>query len=358
MAGSTQERTEQATPRRIQEARRKGQVAKSTDLTGALLLLAMIALLYAIQDKFILDLRRYLTNYYSNVGSVDLTEKSLLLVLNNSSLFLLKLVAPFLAVAMLVGLASSIVQVGFLFSTEVLKPRASVLNPISGLQKMFSVRSLVELVKSVLKFIIIGGVTYSLIKANLGSLMMVFNLSAEGIYSAIIGFVITVAWWAALAYLALSVLDYMYQRYDYKKNLMMSKQEVKEEYKQTEGDPHIKSKQREIRRSMSMNRIITEVPQATVVVTNPTHLSIALKYQQGEMSAPVVVAKGANWLAVRIKEIARENRVPVVEDKEVAQFLYQAVEIGQEIPIEIYQAVAQILAMVHRLKARENYRAM
>jgi len=259
---------------------------------------------------------------------------------------------------MFVGLASSIVQVGFLFSTEVLKPRASVLNPISGLQKMFSVRSLVELVKSVLKFIIIGGVTYYLIKVNLGSLMMVFNLSAEGIYSAIVGFILKVAWWAALAYLVLSVLDYMYQRYDYKKNLMMSKQEVKEEYRQTEGDPLIKSKQREIRRSMSLNRIIAEVPQATVVVTNPTHLSVALKYQQGEMSAPVVVAKGANWLAVRIKEIARENRVPVVEDKEVAQFLYQAVEIGQEIPVEIYQAVAQILAMVHRLKARENYRAV
>jgi len=358
MAGSTQERTEQATPRRIQDARRKGQVARSTDLTGALLLLAMIALLYVIQDKFILDLQRYLINYYSNVGSVDLTEKSLLLALNNSTLFLLKLIAPFLAVAMFVGLASSIVQVGFLFSTEVLKPRASVLNPISGLQKMFSVRSLVELVKSVLKFIIIGGVTYYLIKVNLGSLMMVFNLSAEGIYSAIVGFILKVAWWAALAYLVLSVLDYMYQRYDYKKNLMMSKQEVKEEYRQTEGDPLIKSKQREIRRSMSLNRIIAEVPQATVVVTNPTHLSVALKYQQGEMSAPVVVAKGANWLAVRIKEIARENRVPVVEDKEVAQFLYQAVEIGQEIPVEIYQAVAQILAMVHRLKARENYRAV
>lgn len=358
MAGSTQEKTEQATPRRIQEARRKGQVARSTDLTGALLLLAMIALLYAIQDKFILDLRSYLINYYSNVGSVDLTEKSLLLALNNSTLFLLKLIAPFFAVALFVGLASSIVQVGFLFSTEVLKPRPSVLNPISGLQKMFSVRSLVELVKSVLKFIIIGGITYYLIKANLSSLMMVFNLSAEGIYSAIVGFILKVAWWAALAYLALSVLDYMYQRYDYKKNLMMSKQEVKEEHKQSEGDPHIKARQREIRRSMSLNRIIAEVPQATVVVTNPTHLSIALKYRQGEMSAPVVVAKGANWLAVRIKEIARENRVPVVEDKEVAQFLYQAVEIGQEIPIEIYQAVAQILAMVYRLKARENYRAV
>lgn len=356
MAGSAQERTEQATPRRLQEARRKGQVARSADLTGALMLLAMIGLLYAIQDQFLLDLQRYLTNYFSDVAGVRVSEKSLLPILNNASLFTLKLVAPFFAVAVLVAVASNIGQVGFLFSTEVLKPRADILNPVSGLQKMFSRRSLVELVKSILKFMIIGGITYYLIKSNLGNLMLVFNLSPEGIYKKIISFILTVAWWGALAYLALSIIDYMYQRYDYKKNLMMSKQEVKEEYKQTEGDPHIKSRQREMRRSMSMNKMITEVPQATVVVTNPTHLAVALKYRQGEMSAPVVVAKGADWLAGRIKDIARENGVPLVEDKEVARFLYQSVEIGQEIPIEIYQAVAQILAMVHRLKARENYR--
>jgi flagellar biosynthesis protein FlhB len=357
MAGSAQERTEQATPRRLQEARRKGQVARSTDLTGALMLLAMIALLYSIQDQFLLDLQRYFTNYFSNVAEVRVSEKSLLSILNNASLFTLKLIAPFFVVAVLVAVASNLAQVGFLFSTEVLKPRASILNPMSGLQKMFSSRSLVELVKSVLKFMILGGTTYYLIKANLGDLMLVFNLSAEGIYKTIIGFIITVAWWGALAYFALSVLDYMYQRYDYKKSIMMSKQEVREEYKQSEGDPHIKSKLREMRRSISMNKIITEVPQATVVVTNPTHLAVALKYQQGVMSAPVIVAKGADWLAERIKDIARENGVPLVEDKEVARFLYQAVEIGQEIPIEIYQAVAQILAMVHRLKARENYKA-
>jgi flagellar biosynthetic protein FlhB len=356
MAGGAQEKTEQATPRRIQESRRKGQVARSADLTGAVMLLAMIALLYSIQDQFLLDLQRYFTNYFSNVASTQVSEKSLLPILNNAALFSLKLLAPFFVLALLVAVAANIAQVGFLFSTEVLKPRLSILNPMSGLQKMFSSRSLAELVKSILKFTIIGGITYKLIKANLGDLMLLFNLSPAGIYHAIIAFIITVAWWGALAYLALSILDYMYQRYDYKKSMMMSKQEVKEEYKQMEGDPHIKSKLREMRRSMSMNKIISEVPQATVVITNPTHLAIALKYQQGEMSAPVVVAKGADLLAERIKEIARNSGVPLVEDKEIAQFLYQAVEIGQEIPLEIYQAVAQILAMVHRLKARENYR--
>ncbi|MFX4261941.1 flagellar biosynthesis protein FlhB [Pelotomaculum propionicicum] len=357
MAGSAQERTEQATPRRLQESRRKGQVARSTDLTGALILLAMVALLYTIQDQFLLDLQRYFTYYFSSAAEVRVTEKSLLPILNNAALFSLSLIAPFFVVALLVAVASNLAQVGFLFTTEVLKPRLDILNPMSGLQKMFSTRSLVELLKSVLKFIIIGGITYYLIKANLGDLMLVFNLSPEGLYKTIIGFIITVAWWGALAYFALAVLDYMYQRYDYKKSLMMSKQEVKEEFRQSEGDPHIKARQREMRRSMSMNKIITEVPQATVVVTNPTHLAVALKYRQGEMSAPVVVAKGADWLAERIRDIARDNKVPLVEDKETAQFLYHTVEIGQEIPIEIYQAVAQILAMVHRLKARENYRA-
>lgn len=358
MAGSAQEKTEQATPRRVQEARRKGQVAKSTDLTGALLLLAMITLLYMIQGQFILDLQRYFTGYFSNVAEAQVLENSLLPILNNAALFLLKLVAPFFTVAVVIAVASNLAQVGFLFSTESLKPKPNVFNPVAGLQKMFSLRSLVELVKSVLKFSIIGGITYYLIKSNLGELMLVFNHTAQGIYSIFIGFIISVAGWGALAYLVLAVLDYMYQRYDYKKNLKMSKQEVKEEYKQTEGDPHIKSKLREMRRSMSMNSIISEVPQATVVVTNPTHLAVALKYRQGEMSAPVVVAKGAGRLAEKIKDIAGEHRVPVVEDKEVARFLYQAVETGQEIPIEIYQAVAQILAMVHRLKARENYRVM
>lgn len=358
MAGNAQDRTEQATPRRLQEARRKGQVARSTDLTGALCLLAMVALLYAIKDQFFLDLQRYMTRYFSEAAHLQAAEKSPVAILNDASLFSLKLLAPFFGVAILVVIASNLFQVGFLFSTEALKPKGVSLNPVSGLQRMFSSRSLVELVKSVLKFVVIGGITYYLIKSNLGDLLLVFNRSPAGIYQAIIGFILTVAWWGALAYLALSLLDYMYQRYDYNKSLKMSKQEVKEEYRQTEGNPHVKARQREMRRSISMNKIISEVPQATVVVTNPTHLAVALSYRQGEMSAPRVVAKGAGRMAQRIKEIARENGVPVLENKEVARFLYQNVDIDQEIPMEVYQAVAQILALVYRLKAKQNYRSL
>lgn len=358
MAGSAQERTEEATPRRIQEARRKGQVSRSPDLTGALCLLAMVALLYAIKDQFFLDLQRYLAGYLSDVAHLHVFEKSPVSLLNSAALFSLKLLAPFFGVAAFAVLASSLVQVGFLYSPEAIKPKLTNLNPMSGLQRMFSTRSLVELVKSVLKFVIIGSVTYSLIRANLKELLLVLNRSPEGIYQTIIGFILTVAWWGALAYLALSLLDYMYQRYDYKKSLKMSKQEVKEEFRQAEGDPQIKFRQREMRRSMSLNRIISEVPRSTVVVTNPTRLAVALLYRQKEMAAPKVVAKGAGRLAERIREIARENRVPVMENKELARFLYKNVEVDQEIPLEIYQAVAQILALVYRLKAKENYRAV
>ncbi|MCL6635660.1 MAG: flagellar biosynthesis protein FlhB [Peptococcaceae bacterium] len=358
MAGGAQERTEQATPRRIQEARRKGQVARSTDLTGALCLLAMVALFYALKDQFFLDLQRYLAWYFSQVGYLPGMEKSPVAVLNQAALFTLKLLAPFFGVALVVVVASSLAQVGFLFSTEALRPKVSNLNPFSGLQRMFSTRSLVELVKSVLKFVIIGTVTYYLIRAHLNDLLLVFHRPPGGIYQVILGFVLTVAWWGALAYLALALLDYLYQRYDYKKSLMMSRQELKEEFRQTEGDPLIKARQREMRRSISLNRIISEVPKATVVITNPTRLAVALLYRQGETAAPKVVAKGAGRLAERIREIARENGVPVIENKEVARFLYQNVEVDQEIPSEVYQAVAQILALVYRLKAKENYRTI
>lgn len=327
-------------------------------MTGALCLLAMVALLYAIKDQFILDLQRYLTGYFSDVAHVQTCEKSPVSLMDKGIMLSLELLAPFFGVALLAVIVANLVQVGLMFSPEVLKPKAASLNPVSGMQRMFSRRSLVELVKSVLKFTIIGIITYCLVRANLDELLLVLNQPPQGIYRAIVAFILTVAWWGALAYLVLALFDYMYQRYELKQSLKMTKQEVKDEFKQTEGDPMIKSRQREMRRNMSLNMIISEVPRASVVVTNPTHLAVALRYRQGEMSAPRVVAKGAGRLAERIKEIARENRVPVMENKELARFLYKNVDIGREIPFEVYQAVAQILALVYRLKAKENYRAV
>ncbi len=356
MAAGAQEKTEKATPRRIKEARRKGQVARSTDLTGALCLLAMVALFYAINDQLIYDLRVYLTGYFSQVGHLHIFESRQAVLLNNAASIYLKLITPFLGTAFIVVVAANLVQVGFLFASESLKPKVETLNPMSGLQRMFSTRSAVELIKSILKLAMISGVTYLLIKGNLDELLLVFSLPPEGIYRTIVAFILKVAWWGALAYLVLALCDYMYQRYEYDKSLKMDKHEVKEEFKQSEGDPLVKSRQREMRHSMSLNNIISEVPQATVVITNPTHLAVALLYKQGEMSAPRLVAKGAGWLAEKIKEIARLNGVPVIENKEVARFLFQNVDVGREIPLEVYQAVAQVLALVYRLKAKENYK--
>jgi len=358
MAGSAQEKTEQATPKRLQEARRKGQVAKSPDLTGAVCLLAIIGLMSVIKDKFAIDLQRYMTAYFSNVGDIHSFDDNPLTLLGGGIIFALKLMAPFFGVVLLAAIIANIVQVGFMSSTEVLTPKLSHLNPLSGLQRMFSRQSAMELVKSILKFTIVGGLVYSLIKANLEELLVVLNLKPASIYQVVMSFILNIAWWGALAFLILALFDYMYKRYDFNRSMRMTKQEVKEEFKQTEGDPHVKSRQREMFRRMTLNSIISAVPSATVVVTNPTHLAVALLYKQGEMAAPKVVAKGAGYLARRIREIARENGVPVVEDKELARFLYKNVDVDQEIPFEIYQAVAQILAMVYRLKAKENYRAM
>ncbi|MHB1041885.1 MAG: flagellar biosynthesis protein FlhB [Eubacteriales bacterium] len=356
MAGNAQEKTEQATSRRLQEARKKGQVAKSTDLTGAVCLLAVVALLYATKDQFFLNIQRYFAGYFSHVGQFYAYNKEPASILNEAVIYSMKLLMPFVGMAFLAVVVTNLAQVGFIFSTETLKPKGTALNPMSGFSRIFSSRSVVELFKSLFKFLIIGYVTYSLISSNLKDLLLIFNRSPGGIYQDLLGFILRVAWWGALAYLILSLLDYAYQRHEYKKSLMMSKQEVKEEYRQFEGDPVVKSRQRELRRNISLNRVIGEVPRSTVIITNPTHLSVALLYQQGEMTAPRMVAKGAGWLAMKIREIARENGVPVIENKEVARFLYKNVEIDHEIPMEIYQAVAQILALVYRIRAKENYR--
>lgn len=355
---SSQEKTEQATPKRLEEARRKGQVAKSTDLVGALCLVAAVALLYAIKDYFLIELQRFFIGYFRQVGSHYGSQYDPMFTMFDGTMFIMKVIAPFLGVGLLVVLVTNFVQVGFLFSSESLRPKPGLFNPIKGLQRMFSRRSLVELIKSIFKFSIIGGMAIFLIRKNMDELLVLFYCTPWGIYQVIVGFIIKIAFWAGLCYLILALFDYMYQRFEHNKSLKMSKQEVKDEYKQMEGDQHIRQRRREAHRNISMNRIAQEVPKATVVITNPIRLAVALRYDQdGEMAAPRVVAKGAGHLAARIKEIAKLNAVPVVENKELAQFIYKNVEVDQEIPLEVYQAVAQILAMVYRLKAKENYRA-
>jgi flagellar biosynthesis protein FlhB len=256
------------------------------------------------------------------------------------------LVWPLLISALALGIVANVAQVGFVFSGEPIKPKFERLNPFEGVKRLFSVRALFDLVKALFKLILIGTAAYMGIRGEIGSLLMAgFSEGAGGLVIA--GRVLlSVALRVGVMYLIIGVADFLFQRYEHKKGVMMTKQEVKEEHKQMEGDPQIKARQREIQRMIATRRMFQELPQATVLVTNPTHFAVALKYDADRGGAPVVVAKGCDYLAQRIIQKAREHDVPVVQNPEVARALYSRTELGHEIPVELYRLVAEILAEI------------
>jgi flagellar biosynthetic protein FlhB len=347
-----QERTEKATPRKIQETRRLGQVAKSADLNSALILLFVAFFLLVTKEFYLNGLGRFLTGYFEQFLSAKANELDLLPIFQGLFLQVFLLFLPFLIIPVVIAFGANLLQVGFLFAPGVLAPKGERLNPVSGLQRMFSLRGLVELTKTIFKIVVAGGITYLLIKNQLPSLIKIFHCSAAGSALVIVNFGARILLYGALAYLILAVADYFYQRYEHQKSIRMTKQEMKEELRQTEGDPLVKAQIRRRQRSLALNRIQQEVPRATVVITNPVHLAIALLYVEQEMEAPMVTAKGAGELAGQIKKIAQENNVPIVEHKELARFLYYQVEVTEKIPVVLYQMVAEILAHVYRLKKK------
>jgi len=262
--------------------------------------------------------------------------------------FLLTL--PLFLTALLTGLLVNYLQVGFLFTTEPLNPQLNRLNPVEGFKKSFSKRSLFELVKLLLKIFLVGIVVVLFIRNNLETLLLTLYQDAGGLWETIRSLTLNMSLRIAAVFFALSLMDYLYQRYEHNQNLKMTKQEVKEEFKQTEGDPQLRGRLREQQRKIAMQRMMQDVPSATVVITNPTALAVAVRYRETEDEAPVVVAKGAALMAKRIRDVATEHGVSLVENKQVARMLYDQVEIGQEIPVELYQAVAEILALVYKLR--------
>ncbi|SHK30014.1 flagellar biosynthesis protein FlhB [Desulforamulus aeronauticus] len=349
MAGDSQDKTEQATPRRLQEARKKGQVAKSTDLNGAILLLIAGLYLLFTKDGLIVQVQKYYFTYFNSYLSQRNQEYYFVQLMIDFAIHVFAIFIPLLILLMVVALGVNLAQVGFMFSPEAIKPKFDKLNPLNGLKNMFGSRALFELVKSLMKIIITGWVIYTAVKGEMANLLAIFHSPPQTLLSQVLAVAIKVLLWGATVYLGIALLDLLYQRYAFKKQMKMSKQEVKDEFKQSEGDPQIKGWLKRQQRQLLSNLVRKEVPQATVVVTNPTHYAVALKYEQ-DMDAPLVVAKGADQLAKQIREIAGQHDVPVIENVEVARFLYANVEIGQGIPIEMYKAVAEILAMVFRLK--------
>jgi len=344
------EKTFQATPRRRQEARKKGQVLKSQELNAALLLLGFVALL----RYWALPMVERMAGIIRYVWSLnpDWTVQSVAALMLNLIWAGFKITAPVFAAGVLLALAGNYLQVRTLFTFEPLKPQLSRLSPAQGAKRMFGVRAWVDLAKSLLKVVFIGYFLYAGIRDNLQVFPALQQLDVLQGAVFLARALQSLAWKIAVAFVALAVLDYLYQWWDYEKNLRMSHEELKEEFKQTEGNPQLRAEIKKKQRALAMRRMMQDLKKADVVITNPTHYAVALRYDTTEKDAPYVVAKGQDEVALRIRALAQEYDIVIMENKPLAQALYRQVDIGGAVPVELYKAVAEVLAFVYRLKKK------
>ncbi len=347
-----QERTERATPRKREEARKKGQVARSREVVSAAVLSACLICLYFQSSGAMERMMNMMRSSFRRSIAVTLSTDTVPALFAQTVLDMLILLGPLFLTVVLAGLASNTFQVGFQITAESVTPKLSKINPLEGFKRLFSLQSVMELVKSVMKLAIVGFVAYLAVRSELPHLIPLMDRSVPEIlvFMGRVSFRILGTTCIILAFLA--VLDYAYQRWELERTLRMSRQEIKDETKETEGDPLIKSRIRRIQQEMARKRMMAAVPKADVVITNPTHLAVAIRYDPERMAAPTVVAKGRGFLAATIRQVAERHGVPVVENKPVAQVLYKMVEVSGIIPENLYRAVAEILAFVYRL--REN----
>jgi flagellar biosynthetic protein FlhB len=346
------ERTEKATGKRRAEARKKGQVARSREIPSVAVLLVALSVIYVLSSYLLQRLSWVMVQSFQKIGTFSLTPDNILAFRGEVVWTLFQILTPILLAVLAMGVLSNYVQVGTLFTLEVIQPKLSRVDPIQGFRRLLSKQSLVEMVKAIFKILIIGWVAYSTVQKELPEILTLFDQEIGGVFRYIGSVSARIFFKTVLVMVALAVLDYLFQRWSHEKSLRMTKREVQEEFKQTEGDPLVKSRIRSIQREMARRRMMAEVPKADVVITNPTHLAVALGYEKEEMAAPKVLAKGAGVIAEKIKEIARTHQIPLVENKPLAQILYKTMELGQVIPSTLYQMVADILAHVYRMKNR------
>jgi flagellar biosynthetic protein FlhB len=347
-----QEKTEKPTPKKIQESRKKGQVAKSAEVPTALIMLGVFILLFFIGGWMTNILLSLFQSSFVEYISWDLTVYNVSTIFQEVTIVAAKAVFPIMMIALVSGVFGNYIQVGFLVSTDPLIMKLERLNPIEGFKRIFSTRALVEMVKSVFKILLVSGVSFFLLWARKEEVFLLSQKSVAQALTTIGSLTVQIGMIVAVILLFLSMLDYLYQKYDFEKNIRMSMQDIKDEYKKTEGDPLIKSKIKERQRQMAMRRMMQEVPKADVIITNPTHFAIAIKYDAESMEAPTVVAKGVDFLALKIKEIAKEYDIMTMENKPLARALYQQVELGDAVPEDLYKAVAEVLAYVYRLQGK------
>ncbi|MBN2072693.1 MAG: flagellar biosynthesis protein FlhB [Actinobacteria bacterium] len=342
-------KTEKATPKRRAEERRKGNVARTPDLDSALIMLAGFMLISFLGAGIIKGIYDFMLKTLTSLPVKTLTQEYISNTGKETIWAYMHMAGPFLICSAIIGLAANVAQVRFVVSFEHLKNSLSRLNPANGIKRIFSLNSLVSLGKNILRIAVVCLVSYKLLQSNLMELTMLSGKSSFLVADKMIGIVFNLGSRIALIMIVIAIADYIYQKNQFEKRIMMTKQEVKQEYRQQEGDPMLKSARKSRHIKLTRARMIRDVPDADVVITNPTTYAVALKYRTG-FNAPKVTAKGARLVAKKIKEIAIQNNVPVIENKFVAQAIYKSVEIGQEIPPVLYKVVAEILAYVFKLK--------
>lgn len=347
---SFEERTEQATPRKRQKAREKGEVASSREIVGILPIWSVMIYLFFGGAVFT-ALLNYVRTALKRSFELPLTDISIMDVFKADSLQIGMLLLPFFGGSVIVILAVHMLQTGFLFATERLSPDFSRINPLQGLKRYFSLNMLMETLKGVLKVLVLGIVLYFILKDQYGTLPLLVDMNIQSLQAFSFQQIYHLIFISALVITFFAVADFVYQRWQFGRNLRMTKQEIKEEHKEIEGDPLVKARIRSLQREMARKRMMQEVPKADVVITNPTHFAVCLKYDADGMSAPRVIAKGQNLIAQKIKEVARTSGVPMFEDKPLARSLYK-LPVGQEIPEVFYKAVATILAHAYKVKKK------
>lgn len=350
-----QEKTEEATGKRISETREKGNVPKSQEINSLAIFASGILILILTQNQIANVISALAKKVFGHMNEFELRPDMLQPYMFSAFVVFIKVLAPFFVILIIVGLTTNIAQFGFQFHLKPLAPKFNKLNFFKNIKGiLFSTRSLVELAKNLIKLTAIVSFTYIVIKKFILDSFELAKLSIPLIAKFMIEATFSLVWKLTLAYVAIAAADFLYQKWKYRNDLKMTKQEVKEEFKQTEGDPEIKSRIRSKQMQMARSRMMKEVPKANVVITNPTHYAVALRYEMGKDSAPMVVAKGVDEVAQRIKAIAKENDVPLHEDRELARTLFSLCDIGDAIPERLFKAVAQVLAYVFQLKEKNN----
>ena len=353
------EKTEDPT-KKLSDARNEGQVAKGKDLTSAVMLLVLFMVLRFTVGNMGEGFIECFNKNYTQIGDLftsthgEYNMQYTIALIQSAALDMLKLLIPFFGVGFIIAIVIELAQVKWKPTSKPLQPKLSKFNPINGIKRMFSVRTLVSLIKQVVILVVIFIVVYNKLKSRMSDIYMLYDIPLISAIMFLGDIIFDIGTVICVIYTIIGIADYVFEKRKFRKDMMMTKQEVKDEWKNTEGNPEVKNKIRQKMSEASRRRMMQAVPEADVVITNPTHFAVALKYEQNKGKAPVVVAKGEDYLAAKIKEAARENNIEIVENKPLARMLYYNVELDEEIPPELYQAVAEVLAFVYNIKNKRT----